>query len=263
MLPHRVGLGRRLHQAVGLQQRCALRAAAVIEVLLTGGSSTASGQQTLNQYQLYNATYTTGTVSQTTTSPSLQSTTAYTLLPTVNSILAYGASFSGGATTPVSAEVYNPRTAAWTRTGLPSTDRANLGLVTLFDGSALAVGGFAPGSSCLALCEVYSPSTNAWSLVGSMSVARELVRASFLSFAAIAGAQQCLAQDSVRPQSAVLAGGGCALTEGRRADSWRPGVQTKKHSRCVRVCRGVQYKDTHMGNRRVNVAAAHQPPGAE
>ena len=50
-----------------------------------------------------------------------------------------------------------PRTSAWTRVASPSTDRFGSGLVALYDGSALAVGGSGPDptSTALASCEIY------------------------------------------------------------------------------------------------------------
>ena len=78
------------------------------------------------------------------------------------------------------ADVCCPRSATWTRTNPPSTDRLGLGLITLYDGSALAVGGGGPGPNedSLATCEIYSPATNSWSPAGSLAVARSDVRRS-------------------------------------------------------------------------------------
>ena len=74
------------------------------QVLLDGGAT--SSDPLRDQYQTYNVN--SGTAAQTTTSPSLPETTGRTLLPTANTILAYGYS-SGPSSTPAGAEVFNPR----------------------------------------------------------------------------------------------------------------------------------------------------------
>jgi hypothetical protein len=74
------------------------------QVLLDGGAT--SSDPPRDQYQIYNVN--SGTAAQTTTSPSLPETTGRTLLPTANTILAYGYS-SGPSSTPAGAEVFNPR----------------------------------------------------------------------------------------------------------------------------------------------------------
>ena len=137
------------------------------EVLLDGGYTATAPY--LNQYQIYDVN--SGSAFQTTNSPTLLQTTGRTLLPG-NTILAYGQNSSNGG----GAEVYNPRTSTWTQTAPPSTDREFEGLITLFDGTALAVGGeSAPYGTSLATCEIFSPSTNAWTLTAPMSTPRDEV----------------------------------------------------------------------------------------
>ena len=118
---------------------------------------------------MYDAT--SGTAAQATTSASEYETTARALLPTVNKILAVGAPPGNGS------ELYDPSTAAIASTGLPSTRRTFPGLITLFDGSALAAGGEGPGltQQALATCEVFSPATSARAATASMSHGRSAV----------------------------------------------------------------------------------------
>ena len=131
-------------------------------VLLDGGSNYTS-QPYLQQYQVFNID--SGSAAQTATSPRLQQTTGRTLLPTANAILAY----SSQAGQP-GAEVLDTRTQAWAEAAAPSTDRLFLGLVTLFDGTALAVGGASGDQlTAQASCEVYSAVANSWSPTGSLS----------------------------------------------------------------------------------------------
>lgn len=139
------------------------------QVLLDAGqAATLPFSEDFQRYQVYDVA--SGAAFQTATSPMEYETTARTLLPTVNRVLAYGADPGNGS------ELYSPAAAAWTRTGLPSTTRAFPGLITLFDGTALAAGGDGPGlTRSLATCEIFSPATNSWAPTGSMSYGRSWV----------------------------------------------------------------------------------------
>ena len=76
--------------------------------VLVDGDATRDNPPPREQNQIYSVN--SGTADLTTTSPSLPETTGRALLPTTNTILAYG--FSNGASaTPAGAEVFNPRCA--------------------------------------------------------------------------------------------------------------------------------------------------------
>ena len=117
-------------------------------------------------YQIYDVN--SGTIVQTTTSFDVPPF-AFALLPTINSILNYNHP----------SEEYNPRTSTWTLTGTPSPTRAASGLITLYDGTVLAVGGRDAYDDyddiSVNTCEIYSPTTGNWTITGAMEEPREQV----------------------------------------------------------------------------------------
>ena len=111
----------------------------------------------------------TGAVTLAASLPPQVYTTARTLLPTINAILGTG---FGGTTPDASSNtntfLYNIAAQSWSQTGSLAVPRyGGVDLVTLHDGSALAVGGLFTRA-----CETYSPSTGVWTLTGSLAVDR-------------------------------------------------------------------------------------------
>ncbi|MFZ3495477.1 Kelch repeat-containing protein [Streptomyces sp. 5.8] len=97
--------------------------------------------------------------------------------------------------TLASAEVYDPVTAAWTRTGEMSDARWHHGAVALPDGRVLAVGGITTTgpvrAGSVGVCETYDPQSGTWTPAGTLRRAR---------FAH---------QTVLLPDGTVLAVGGC------------------------------------------------------
>lgn len=90
-------------------------------------------------------------------------------------------SFEG---TDATAELYNPATATWTKTGTMSAGREFFTATLLSTGKVLAAGGFnnCDDSFCtdLKTAELYDTATGKWSLTGSMHAAREQHSATLL-----------------------------------------------------------------------------------
>jgi len=83
-------------------------------------------------------------------------------------VLVTGGFSHGGFTN--TAEVYDPATGAWTRTGNMSTVRANHSATLLQDGRVLVAGG--QGLGALKTAEVFDPATGTWSRTGDLNFAR-------------------------------------------------------------------------------------------
>jgi N-acetylneuraminic acid mutarotase len=77
------------------------------------------------------------------------------------------------------AEIYSPKTKAWSITGQMHTPRMNQVAVLLPGGKVLVAGG-SNGSQALSSAELYNPETGKWSLTGNMHVARENFSATLL-----------------------------------------------------------------------------------
>jgi hypothetical protein len=71
-----------------------------------------------------------------------------------------------------SAEIYNPATAKFTKTGSLHTPRSRFNAILLQDGRVLVVGGMGEGNMPLASAEIYDPSTGKFTKTGSMSIPR-------------------------------------------------------------------------------------------
>ena len=80
---------------------------------------------------------------------------------------------------------YNTASQTWSQTGSLAVARSYGGLVTLQDGTALAISGigqpaFGPSFPATA-CEIYLPSTGQWTMTGSIAVPRGNVVAAVLN----------------------------------------------------------------------------------
>ena len=71
-----------------------------------------------------------------------------------------------------SAEIYNPATGKFTKTGSLHTPRSRFNAILLQDGRVLVVGGMGEGNMPLASAEIYDPSTGKFTKSGSMSLPR-------------------------------------------------------------------------------------------
>ena len=78
-------------------------------------------------------------------------------------------------------DLYNPSTGYWTATAPMSIPRNIFGLILLYSGKVLAIGGETTGSTIVASCELYDPSTNLWTPTGPMATARAYVHAVLLA----------------------------------------------------------------------------------
>ncbi|MDQ6911904.1 MAG: hypothetical protein M3128_03410 [Verrucomicrobiota bacterium] len=78
------------------------------------------------------------------------------------------------------AELYDPATETWTRTGDLQVPRGQHTASLLPDGSVLIVGGEKGDSQALASTERYDPTTETWTLSGSLITARLMHRATLL-----------------------------------------------------------------------------------
>ena len=87
--------------------------------------------------------------------------------------------------TTATAEVYDPSTGTWSRTGSMSFGRSWHTATLLPSGKVLVAGGFIPAvpawtAQPTATAEVYDPVTGTWSRTGSMSIGREMHTATLL-----------------------------------------------------------------------------------
>jgi Kelch motif len=128
----------------------------------------------LSGAELYNPATGTWTVTGSMTTPRIGHTA--TLLPDGQVLVAGGeATVNGAFTVFASAELYNPATGTWTRTGRMNAAREQHTATLLTNGQVLAAGGYNdadPFNHSLASAELYNPATGSWALTGSLNTPR-------------------------------------------------------------------------------------------
>jgi hypothetical protein len=133
------------------------------KVLVLGGHN---GSVRTTASELYDPT--TGVWSATGSSTITHTHAAASLLPD-GKVLVAGGGLETNATT--SAELFDPASTSWSPTGSMAAPREDYELVTLDDGTALAIGGY-DGRS-VATVERYFPSAGLWVTAAPLSVPRE------------------------------------------------------------------------------------------
>ena len=150
-------------------------------VLVAGGETSAGVSSSSEIYSPSTGTWsTTGNMSV------ARAAQQAVLLPSGSVLVAGGCIkiCSGGNT--ATAELYNPATGKWSKTGSMAVARVYFGMVLLSSGKVLAVGGCtgqnANGCSGVSSsAEIYDPGTGAWSATNSLHVARGAFSTTVLS----------------------------------------------------------------------------------
>jgi len=157
------------------------------KVLVAGGLE---GNHQVANAELYDPA--TGTWSATGAMTKARSGQTATLLPNGQVLVAGGGCNGGGfgcdagsfEQSQHSAELYNPATGTWTRTGFMKFPRQDFTATLLKDGQVLATGGFASCDDDFCSdnksAELYNPATGTWTVTGPMHAAREQQTATLL-----------------------------------------------------------------------------------
>ncbi len=159
------------------------------EVLVAGGCCTSKGAG-LSSAELYNPA--TGTWTPTGPMSHARYGHTATLLPGGQVLVAggacngtnYGCDAGSFLSNQVSAELYNPATGTWAKTGSMHTGRMQHTATLLHNGTVLVTGGFTTCDddfcSDTASAEIYNPASGLWTSTRSMHAAREQQTATLL-----------------------------------------------------------------------------------
>lgn len=107
----------------------------------------------------------------------------HTATPLLDGRILLAGGFTDARTSLASAELYDPRTGTFSRTGSMGTARGDHTTTRMSDGRVLVIGGFArgPGGDPLASAEIFDPKTEAFSPTGSMTTDRAGYTATLLA----------------------------------------------------------------------------------
>ncbi len=150
----------------------ASRSAATATLLPSGKVLVAGGDTSGTGAELYDPA--TGTWTATGALNVGRSRHTATLLPTGQVLVAGGYQGSCCNQTTISAELYDPRTGTWTRTGSLNVGRAEHTATLLSTGQVLVAGGTTctPNCTTTSTAEMYDPMAGTWTLTGAMNFAR-------------------------------------------------------------------------------------------
>jgi hypothetical protein len=149
-------------------------------VLITGGREKRSNGITLLRSQTAEI-YTPGGFAPTGSMADARAGHTATLLRDGRVLVVGGIDASDGFDNLATAELYNPASGTFTRTGSLMQGRAHHTATLLDDGRVLIAGGYGGGTLSLKSAEIYDPATGKFTPTGSMTLARRDARAELLS----------------------------------------------------------------------------------
>jgi N-acetylneuraminic acid mutarotase len=153
--------------------------------LLPNGNLVIAGGENNNQALASTEVYSQGSWKYSGNLNVARSNASAILLPNGTILVAGGCTGNCLSSATASAEIYNPVSGTWSKTGSMSKTRTYFGMVLLPSGSVMAVGGCtglnANGcSGVTSSSEIYNPSTGKWSSTGAMNAARGSLTATVL-----------------------------------------------------------------------------------